>query len=77
MSQAELPLPPPTMRALALHRFGNPETYDIATVPTPKITQPDEVLIKVEAASINPVDVKLANGYVYYLVIIWIGKGGR
>jgi NADPH:quinone reductase-like Zn-dependent oxidoreductase len=50
------------MRAIALAAYGKPSQYDIATLPTPQITKDDEVLIKVHAASINPVDVKLASG---------------
>jgi NADPH:quinone reductase-like Zn-dependent oxidoreductase len=53
---------PPTMRALALPCYSKPEDYDTATLPTPELTQPDDVLIKVHAASINPIDVKLASG---------------
>jgi len=50
------------MHAVALSKYCKPSEYDLATVPTPKITKPDELLIKVRAASINPVDVKLASG---------------
>jgi NADPH:quinone reductase-like Zn-dependent oxidoreductase len=53
---------PELMRALALSRYGTPSTYDNASLPTPKIEKADEVLIKVKAASINPIDVKLASG---------------
>jgi NADPH:quinone reductase-like Zn-dependent oxidoreductase len=53
---------PATMRALAIAAYGKPSTFGIATVPTPQITQPDEVLIKVHAASINPIDIILADG---------------
>ncbi|TGO49208.1 hypothetical protein BCON_0217g00090 [Botryotinia convoluta] len=54
---------PATMRALALSKFGKPDTYDIGTIPTPKITHENDILIKVEAASVNPIDVKMAGGY--------------
>ncbi|ESZ95429.1 hypothetical protein SBOR_4170 [Sclerotinia borealis F-4128] len=53
----------PTMLALALYKFGKPDTYNIATIPIPKITDQNDVLIKVEAASVNPIDVKMASGF--------------
>jgi NADPH:quinone reductase-like Zn-dependent oxidoreductase len=53
---------PPTMQALALNHYGPPSTYTILTIPTPKITSPSQVLIKVHAASINPTDIGTASG---------------
>lgn len=53
---------PTSMRAIALAAYGKPSQYDIATLPTPQVTKDDEVLIKVHAASINPIDVKFASG---------------
>ncbi|KAN0122284.1 GroES-like protein [Hyaloscypha variabilis] len=52
---------PTTMRAIALTKFCNPAEYNLGTLPVPKITRPDELLIRVRAASVNPVDVKLAS----------------
>lgn len=53
---------PTSMRAIALAAYGKPSQYDIATLPTPQVTKEDEVLIRVHAAAINPIDVKLAAG---------------
>jgi hypothetical protein len=53
---------PTSMRAIALPEYCKPDKYDIGTLPTPVIGNPDDVLIKVHAASINPIDVKLASG---------------
>ncbi|CZR50780.1 related to oxidoreductase [Phialocephala subalpina] len=50
------------MRALALSHHCNPSEYNVATLEVPKITQPDELLIRVHAAAVNPIDVKLASG---------------
>lgn len=50
------------MRTIALSHYCKPLEYDLANLPTPQITKPDEVLIKVHAASINPIDVNLASG---------------
>jgi NADPH:quinone reductase-like Zn-dependent oxidoreductase len=55
---------PPMMRAIALTKFCNPSEYNLATLPVPKITKPDELLIRVRAASVNPIDVKMASSYV-------------
>lgn len=51
------------MRGLVTLKWAEPKDYTIANdLTVPKITKPDDVLIKVAAASINPVDVKLASG---------------
>lgn len=50
------------MRSLAISSYTTPDHYDVIDLPTPSISSPDEVLVKVHAASINPVDVKLASG---------------
>jgi NADPH:quinone reductase-like Zn-dependent oxidoreductase len=50
------------MRALALSEYCKPSEYNIATLPTPKISKSDEILVKVQSAAVNPIDVKLASG---------------
>jgi len=54
--------PTPTMRSLAIEKYCKPGEYEILDLPLPKIAAPDQILIKVHAASINPVDVKIASG---------------
>ncbi len=50
-----------TMKAVRIRSFGGPEVLELADVekPTPK---DDEVLIRVRAASVNPVDYKIRSG---------------
>ncbi|OKL55941.1 hypothetical protein UA08_08620 [Talaromyces atroroseus] len=50
------------MNSLAIERYGKPEEYNNLSLPIPRVTAPDDVLIQVQAASINPVDVQLAAG---------------
>ncbi|KAK4496313.1 hypothetical protein PRZ48_012293 [Zasmidium cellare] len=50
------------MLAITSPTYGDPSRYELSEVPEPKVTEPDEVLIRVHAASINPVDVKIASG---------------
>jgi len=51
-----------TMKAIVVHQYGGPEVlkYEDAPRPEPKA---NEVLIRVKAASINPVDAAIRNGY--------------
>jgi NADPH:quinone reductase-like Zn-dependent oxidoreductase len=51
-----------TMRSLVSEAYGPPAGYTVLSLPIPKIGAPDELLIKVHAASINPIDVGAANG---------------
>ncbi|MEO8819573.1 MAG: NADP-dependent oxidoreductase [Ginsengibacter sp.] len=50
------------MKAIRIHEFGGPEVlkYEDAPIPTPKS---DEVLIKVYASGVNPIDWKIRAGY--------------
>lgn len=50
------------MQAITIPKHSKPDAYELTSVPKPAITSPDEILIKVHAASINPVDVKKADG---------------
>ena len=52
---------PATMRAAVADRYGAPETLRIATLPTPQPAA-GEVLIRVAASSVNPIDWKQLEG---------------
>jgi hypothetical protein len=53
-----------TMKSLAISDYCKPDKYAMMTLPVPKVDEPDQLLIKVHAASINPVDVQVASGMV-------------
>jgi NADPH:quinone reductase-like Zn-dependent oxidoreductase len=50
-----------TMKAVRIHDFGGPETMTIDDLPVPQ-PQGDEILLRVHAASVNPVDYKTREG---------------
>ncbi|QBJ89791.1 NADP-dependent oxidoreductase [Streptomyces seoulensis] len=50
------------MKAISYRRYGGPEVLEYGEVPEPKVG-PDEVLVRVRAAAVNPVDWKCREGY--------------
>jgi NADPH:quinone reductase-like Zn-dependent oxidoreductase len=50
------------MKAARIHSFGGPDVVGIGDAATPK-PQAREVLVSVEAASVNPLDLKIIAGY--------------
>ncbi len=50
-----------TMKAVRIHRFGGPEVLTLDDVPWPQ-PKDDEVLVRVHAVSVNPVDYKIRGG---------------
>lgn len=51
-----------TMKAVRIHAYGGLEVLHYEDVSMPKLN-PDDVLIRVRAAAINPVDWKIREGY--------------
>ena len=56
-----------TMKAVVMDAYGGPEVLKLENVPRPE-PKDDEILIRVVAASINPVDVAIRKGYLAELV---------
>jgi NADPH:quinone reductase-like Zn-dependent oxidoreductase len=50
-----------TMKAVRIRSFGGPEVLELVAVERP-VPKDDEVLIRVRAASVNPVDYKIRSG---------------
>ena len=49
------------MRAVCIHRFGGPEVLQFDEVAMPEVFD-DKLLIRVDAANVNPVDYKIRQG---------------
>ena len=49
------------MHAIRIHAFGGPEVLQDDTLPFPE-PKSDEILVRIQAASVNPVDAKIRKG---------------
>ena len=59
-------MPQDSMSAFRIHRFGGPETVQRDSIPVPQ-PRPATVVVRVQAAGVNPVDIKTRSG-VYPMV---------
>jgi len=57
----------PMMKAVVIHAYGGLEVLKLEDVPRPE-PKDDEILIRVVAASVNPVDVAIRKGYLAELI---------
>lgn len=55
-----------SMKAVFIHKYGGPEVMAIGELPAPALGK-NQVLIKIKAVSINPVDWKVRNGELRFL----------
>jgi NADPH2:quinone reductase len=56
-----------TMRALSWMTYGGPEVLEIVSLPVPK-PGPEQILVAVEAATVNPADISLRDGSIASLI---------
>ena len=49
------------MKAITLNAFGGPDAFELRDVPTPE-PQAGQVLVRVQATSINPLDYQVRRG---------------
>lgn len=50
------------MLSLNIPSYSKPSGYQVSELAKPELSDPKDVIIKVHAASINPIDVKKADG---------------
>jgi NADPH2:quinone reductase len=54
------------MKAVVITAAGEPDVLQYQDVPEPKIEQPNQVLIQLKAAGINPIDTKIRSRGTFY-----------
>ena len=50
------------MRVWSAMEYGGPEKLSLDVLPVPTVTSPDDVIVKVNATSVNPIDVRMLGG---------------
>lgn len=50
------------MKAILINNYGGPDVLQLTEVNTPCITDPSQVLVKVRATSVNPLDYQVRRG---------------
>ena len=55
------------MLAVRIHQYGNRDALSLDDIPVPEIA-PDELLVRVVAASVNPVDWKVRDGHLAQMI---------
>ena len=54
------------MKAILMQQAGAADLLHYTEVTTPEIKEPHDLLIKIKAAGVNPIDTKLRGGGTYY-----------
>src|SRR4029450_10529343 len=60
-SVSEVQSPAPTMKAVVIHEYGGPEVLKYEDIPRPE-PKDDQLLLRVIAAGVNPVDGMIRSG---------------
>lgn len=55
-----------TVKAILMTTIGDPDVLQLQTVPDPKLEHHRDLLIRVKAAGVNPIDTKLRNRGTFY-----------
>ena len=67
------------MKAAVMTATGESSVLELVDLPTPEISSPDQVLVRLHAAGINPVDIKMREGFYNIkplpFVLGWDGAG--
>jgi NADPH:quinone reductase-like Zn-dependent oxidoreductase len=66
------------MKAVRIHRYGSPDVIVLDEIPCPR-PGPKELLVRVRAAGVNPLDWKIRAGkvlgYLDYFFTLYFGMG--
>ena len=59
------------MKAWVINQYGSNEVLEMQSVPVPRVRGSTDVLVRVHAASVNPIDYRMRSGYGETLLNLW------
>lgn len=62
MASTPQPDLPATMRALQMATYGDPDVLQYVEAKTPQLQLPTDIIVRVHAAGVNPVEAKMRQG---------------
>jgi NADPH:quinone reductase-like Zn-dependent oxidoreductase len=65
------------MKAVIVKRYGGPEMAIVAEMPTPRISKPNQILVRVMASTINSGDARLRRADPWFVRLVFGLRGPR
>ncbi|XP_068700671.1 reticulon-4-interacting protein 1, mitochondrial-like [Montipora foliosa] len=63
--------PVQSMKAWYIKEYGSNDVLEFGSQPLPRLRKPTDVLVRVHAASVNPIDFRMRSGYGETLLNMW------
>lgn len=60
-----------SMEAWSINEYGSNDVLNLNRQPLPKLRRPTDILVRVHAASVNPIDFRMRDGYGQTLLNLW------
>ena len=70
-SSTEKLSPAHTMEAWYINEYGSNDVLELGRQPLPCLRKPTDVLVRIHAASVNPIDYRMRRGYGETLLNVW------
>ena len=60
-----------SMRSWCVSSYGSNDLLELQTVPSPRLRSSTDVIVRVHAASVNPIDLRMRDGYGAAFLNVW------
>ena len=60
-----------SMEAWSINEYGSNDLLELSRQPLPRLRKSTDVLVRIQAASVNPIDFRMRSGYGNILLNLW------